>query len=109
MEQFLSGLHWKTLLIYLHDVIVISPEILLAISVCENVVLFCYLGLQIYTDQGAQFQSQLMGDLCRIGGGLNQSHHQNIRMLGDALRSLLLRLRSGRMGRRAAANHAGLG
>jgi len=26
MEQVLSGLHWKTLLIYLHDVIVISPD-----------------------------------------------------------------------------------
>jgi len=25
MEQVLSGLHWKTLLIYLDDVIVISP------------------------------------------------------------------------------------
>jgi len=26
MEQVLSGLHWKTLLIYLNDVIVISPD-----------------------------------------------------------------------------------
>jgi len=26
MEQVLSGLHWKTLLIYLNDVIVISPN-----------------------------------------------------------------------------------
>jgi len=26
MEQVLSGLHWKTLLIYLDDVIVISPD-----------------------------------------------------------------------------------
>jgi len=65
--------------------------------------LFCYLGLpeQIHTDQGAQFQSQLMGDLCRIWG-VNRSwttpyHPQgngfverNNRMLGDALRSLLL-------------------
>jgi len=31
---------------------------------------FCYFRLpeQIHTDQGAQFQSQLMGDLCRIRG-----------------------------------------
>jgi len=64
---------------------------------------FCYLGLPelIHTDQGAQFQSQLMGHLCRIWG-VNQSwttpyHPQengvierNNRMLGDALRSLLL-------------------
>jgi len=64
---------------------------------------FCYLGLpkQIHTDQGAQFHSQLMEDLCRIWG-VNQSwtilYHlqgngdveQNNRMLGDALRSLLL-------------------
>jgi len=63
---------------------------------------FCYLGLseQIYTDQGAQFQSQLTGDLCRIWG-VNQSRttpyhpqgngviERNNRMLGDALRSLL--------------------
>jgi len=26
MEQVLSGLHWKTLLIYLNDIIVISPD-----------------------------------------------------------------------------------
>jgi len=26
MEQVVSGLHWKTLLIYLDDVIVISPD-----------------------------------------------------------------------------------
>jgi len=64
---------------------------------------FCYLGLpeQIHTDQGAQFQSQLMGNLCRIWG-VNQSRttlyhpqgngvvERNNRMLGDALRSLLL-------------------
>jgi len=64
---------------------------------------FCYFGLpeQIYSDQGAQFQSQLMSDLCRLWG-VNQSrttpyHSQgnrvverNNRMLGDALRSLLL-------------------
>jgi len=64
---------------------------------------FCILGLpeQIHTDQGAQFQSQLMGDLCRIWG-VNQSRttpyhpqgngvvERNNRMLGDSLRSLLL-------------------
>jgi len=64
---------------------------------------FCYFGFpeEIHTDQGVQFQSQLMGDLCRIWG-VNQSwttpyHPQgngvverNNRMLGDALRSLLL-------------------
>jgi len=64
---------------------------------------FCYLGLpeQIHTEQGAQFQSQLMGDLCQIWA-VNQSRttpyhpqgngdvEQNNRMLGDALRSLFL-------------------
>jgi len=35
---------------------------------------FCYFGLpeQIHTDQGAQFQSQLMKDLCQVWG-VNQS------------------------------------
>jgi len=35
---------------------------------------FCYFGLpeQIHTNQGTQFQSQLMRDLCRIWG-VNQS------------------------------------
>jgi len=64
---------------------------------------FCYLGLpeQIHSNQEAQFQSQLMSDLCRLWG-VNQSrttpyHPQvngvvehNNQMLGDALRSLLL-------------------
>jgi len=64
---------------------------------------FCYFGLpeQIHTDQGAQFQSQLMKDLCQVWG-VNQSRttpyhpqgngvvERNNRMLGDALRSLLL-------------------
>jgi len=64
---------------------------------------FCYFGLpeQIHSDQEAQFQSQLMSDLCRLWG-VNPSrtilyHPQgngvvesNNRMLGDALRSLLL-------------------
>jgi len=64
---------------------------------------FCYLGLpeQIHMDQGAQFQSQLMEDLCQIWG-VNQKwttpYHlqgngvveRNNKMLGDALRSLLL-------------------
>jgi len=34
MEQVLSGLHWKTLLIYLDDVIVISPTFRLMSVVC---------------------------------------------------------------------------
>jgi len=64
---------------------------------------FCYFGLpeQINTDQGAQLQSQLMGDFCQIWG-MNQSRttpyhpqgnkvmERNNRMLGDALGSLLL-------------------
>jgi len=75
-----------------------SPPVARALD--QNV--FGYLGLleQIHTDQGAQFQSQLMGDLCRILG-VNQSRttpyhpqgngvvERNNRMLGDALRSLL--------------------
>jgi len=32
MEQVLSGLHWKTLLIYLDDVIVISPDFTIHVS-----------------------------------------------------------------------------
>lgn len=64
---------------------------------------FCYLGLpeQIHTDQGVQFQSQLMSDLCRMWG-VNQSQttsyypqgsgfvERNNRMLGDAFKNLLL-------------------
>jgi len=64
---------------------------------------FCYFGLpeQIHSDQGAQFQSQLMSDLCRLWGinqsGMTPYHPQgngvverNNRMLGDSLRSLLI-------------------
>jgi len=64
---------------------------------------FCYFGLpeQIHSDQSAQFQSQLMSDLCHLWG-VNQRRttpyhpqgngvvERNNRMLGDALRSLLL-------------------
>jgi len=64
---------------------------------------FCYFGLpeQLHSDQGAQFQSQLQSDLCHLWG-VNQSRttpyhlqgngvvERNNRMLGDALRSLLL-------------------
>jgi len=64
---------------------------------------FCYFGLpeQIHLNQGAQFQSQLMSDLRRLWG-VNQSRttlyhpqgnggvERNNRMLGNALRSLLL-------------------
>jgi len=63
----------------------------------------CYFGLpeQIHTDQGAQFQSQLIKDLCQVWG-VNQSRttpyhpqgngvvERNNWMLGDAFRSLLL-------------------
>jgi len=65
---------------------------------------FCYFGLpeQINSDQGAQFQSQLMSNLCCLWG-VNQSRttpyhpqgngevERNNRMLGDAFRCLLLR------------------
>ena len=64
---------------------------------------FCYFGLpeQIHSDQGAQFQSQLMSNVCKILG-VNQSRttpyhpqgngvvERNNRMLGDSLRSLLI-------------------
>jgi len=64
---------------------------------------FCYFGLpiQMHSDEGAEFQSQLKSDLCRLWG-INQSRNtlyypqgngvveRNNRMLGDALRSLLL-------------------
>jgi len=64
---------------------------------------FCYFGLpeQLHSDQGAQFQSQLLSDLCRLWG-VNKSRttpyhpqgngvvERNNRVLGDSLRSLLL-------------------
>jgi len=64
---------------------------------------FCYFGLpeQLHLDQGAQFQSQLLGDLCRLWG-VNKSRttpyhpqgngvvERNNRVLGDSLRSLVL-------------------
>jgi len=64
---------------------------------------FCYFSLpeQLHSDQRAQFQSQLLSDLCRLWG-VNKSwttpyHPQgngvvehNNRMLGDSLRSLFL-------------------
>jgi len=67
----------------------------------ENV--FCYFGLpeQLHSDQGAQFQSQLLSDLCRVWG-VNKSRtipyhpqgngvvERTNRVLGDSLRSLLL-------------------
>ena len=64
---------------------------------------FCYLGLpeQIHTDQGAQFESQLMKELCQLWG-VERTHttpyhpqgngvvERNNRQLGDSLRALLL-------------------
>jgi len=37
MEQVLSGLHWKTLLIYLDDIIVISPNFRTHVSCLRDV------------------------------------------------------------------------
>jgi len=37
MEQVLGGLHWKTLLIYLDDVIVISPDFTTHVSQLREV------------------------------------------------------------------------
>ena len=65
---------------------------------------FCYLGLpeQIHADQGAQFESELMQELCRLWG-VAKTHttpyhpqangivERNNRVLGDSLRTLLLR------------------
>lgn len=65
--------------------------------------IFCYHGLpeQIHTDQGAQFESALMQELCRLWR-VNKSHttpynpkangivERNNKTLGDSLRSLLL-------------------
>jgi len=64
---------------------------------------FCYFGLlkQIHSDQGAQFQLQIMSDLCKIWGVKksqktpyylqgNRVVERNHRMLGDSLRSLLI-------------------
>ena len=65
---------------------------------------FCYFGLpeQIHTDQGAQFESQLMAELCSLWN-VKKTHttpynlqangvvEKNDRVLGDSLRALLLR------------------
>ena len=65
---------------------------------------FCYFGLpeQIHTDQGAQFESQLMKELCQLWH-VDKTHttlyhpqangmvERGNRGLGDALRALLLR------------------
>ena len=64
---------------------------------------FCYLGLpeQIHTDQGAQFESQLMAELCQLWKvtktrttpyhpQANGVVERNNRLLGDSLRTLLL-------------------
>jgi len=64
---------------------------------------FCYFGLPepLHSNQGAQFQSQLLSDLCRLWG-VNKSQttpyhpqgngvvERNNRVLGDSLRSLFL-------------------
>ena len=65
---------------------------------------FCYLGLpeQIHTDQGTQFESQLMTELCQLWNvdkSRTTPYHPRVngivergnRGLGDALRALLLR------------------
>ena len=65
---------------------------------------FCYLGLpeQLHSDQGAQFESQLMEELCTLWG-VEKTHttpyhpqsnglvERGNRSLGDSLRTLLLR------------------
>ena len=64
---------------------------------------FCYMGLpeQIHTDQGAQFESQLMTELCQLWGvdktrttpyhpQANGMVERNNKGLGDSLRALLL-------------------
>ena len=65
---------------------------------------FCYFGLpeQIHSDQGAQFESQLMEELCGLWK-VDKTHttpyhpqsngivERNNRVLGDSLRALLLR------------------
>ena len=64
---------------------------------------FCYLGLpeQIHTDQGAQFESQLMSELCQLWKvektrttpyhpQANGVVERNNRLLGDSLRTMLL-------------------
>jgi len=64
---------------------------------------FCYLGLpeQIHTDQGAQFESQLMAELCLLWNvektrttpyhpQANGVVERNNRLLGDSLRAMLL-------------------
>ena len=64
---------------------------------------FCYMGLpeQIHTDQGAQFESQLMTELCQLWGvdktrttpyhpQANGVVERNNKGLGDSLRAMLL-------------------
>ena len=64
---------------------------------------FCYMGLpeQLHTDQGAQFESQLLAELChlwRVTKTRTTPYHpqangmveRNNRLLGDSLRAMLL-------------------
>ena len=64
---------------------------------------FCYLGLpeQLHTDQGAQFESQLLAELChlwKVAKTRTTPYHpqangmveRNNRLLGDSLRAMLL-------------------
>ena len=56
---------------------------------------FCYFGLPevIHTDQGAQFESDLFQELCRLWGSTNPGRHpidpKGMVLLGDSLRALL--------------------
>ena len=65
--------------------------------------IFCYMGLpeQIHTDQGAQFESSLMAELCQLWGvektrttpyhpQANGMVERNNRLLGDSLRAMLI-------------------
>jgi len=68
----------------------------------QQVIRYVSLPEQIHSDQGAKFQSQLMSNLCKMGGALtkvrrtpyhpqeNEVVERNNRMLGDLLRNLLI-------------------
>ena len=87
-----------------HDALPIPDATAPTVATTLDERVFSYMGLpeQIHTDQGVQFQSQLMAELCTLWG-VEKTHttpyhpqsngivERNNRTLGDALRTLLLR------------------
>ena len=86
------------------DALAISDATATVVATALDERVFCYMGLpeQIHTDQGAQFESQLMTELCQLWGvkktrttpyhpQANGMVERNNRGIGDSLRAMLLR------------------